>query len=305
MHDLAGGFRIDEHLFSWGTTLGEVAARLGLEPGDAREVGYGRLRAPCRSVFGLAALVVELTSAGWSRPVTALCYELAPPAGWIPALSDRLGMPDQDDAHEVPPHGDPSGSVSRYASWRRGTHSVGISVYGGLRAVGDGKAAGCLWLSWSSTAAAEPFLDDRAQAAADLAILAAAPLELRKFTLAVEQLPRFRDEADYALSAPHILPTPPSLGTGLGKHGFAFARIGAGDRWCLSTRWDSVAFPLGQAVTVNWYDVLPAKGGGHSEIAVEGWSVRDVSGSRVIEQALTLLKTLPGVTIRHDQSYDC
>jgi hypothetical protein len=313
MRELAAGFPIDGRGFPWGTTLAAVAANLALPIGDAPAIGYHTGRAACRTAFGFDTLGVEITAAGSTRPVTMLCYELAPPAGadlpspavWLTPLTRWLGKPDQAGDCPLPPHGDPAGCVRFHANWRVSGHSVAFSLYGALRDVAGGRSAGCLWLSWSATAAAVPFLDERLAAAADLAFLAAAPVDLRKFTLILAQQPRFRDDADYALSAPHLLPTPKTLKAGLGPHSFAICRIGGGTRWCLSTRWDSIVFEIGQRVVVDWYDVLPAKGGGSSEIAVDGWSVRDVAGSRVIAEALAALGALPGIEVRHEQSYDC
>jgi len=313
MEDLASGFPIDGRVFPWGTTLAAVAAKLNLPIGDAPAIGYHAGRTACTTAFGFVTLGVEITAAGSTRPVTGLCYELAPPAGavlpgpavWLTPLTGWLGKPDQAGDCPLPPHGDPSGCVRYHANWRGHGYSVAISLYGALRDVAGGRSAGCLWLSWSAPAAAAPFLDERLAAAADLAALAAAPVDLHKFTLILEQQPRYRDDADYALSAPHLLPTPKTIKAGLGSHGFAICRIGGGTRWCLSTRWDSIVFGIGQPVVVDWYDVLPAKGGGFSEIAVDGWSVRDVAGSRIIGEALAALGAVPGVAVRHDQSYDC
>ncbi|RJF87562.1 hypothetical protein D3874_11465 [Oleomonas cavernae] len=313
MEDLASGFPIDGRVFPWGTTLAAVLAKLNLPIGDAPAIGYHTGGASCAAAFGFDTLGVEITAAGSTRPVTGLCYELAPPAGaglpgpaaWLAPLTRWLGRPDQAEDCPLPPHGDPAGCVRYHANWHRRGHSVAISLYGALRDVGGGHSAGCLWLNWSAAAAAAPFLDERLAAAADLAILAAVPVDMRKFTLILEQQPHYRDDADYALSTPHLLPTPKTIKAGLGPHSFALCRIGGGRRWCLSTRWDSIVFEIGQPVVVNWYDVLPAKGGGSSEIEVDGWSVRDVAGSRVIAEALAVLGAMAGVEVRHEQSYDC
>lgn len=326
MHALSDGFRIDDRLYPWGTTLAAVAESLGM-PFDADPRVYlRRLRLPCGAAFGFPAVSVEATAPGADRPVTGLWYELAPlpaagagdPALWTGPLAGAFGPPGQavtcTDAHAATASG-----VRFHARWTLGEHEAGLSLYGRPRLAPDGRSAvGGLWLPWSARAAGLPFVPDWQAGAAALAALPLSPWGARRFLTRHPLAPHLGADlaeaerqgaaAEYALSAPHILPTPAAIAAGLPPEGFALHRSADGLWWCLSTRWDSLLFRAGEPVTVEWHDVLPARGAGHSLIEISGrggWHARDISGSPVMAEAVAALRALPGVEIRHHQYHDC
>ena len=113
------------------------------------------------------------------------------------------------------------------------------------------------------------------------------------------------DDGHYALGSPQLLSTPAVIARLLGDRGIGFWRSGDQRHWYASTRWDTIGFAMGSAVSVDAYDIRPAKGGGYSEIAVDGWRARDLHGSRAIDDAVDALRTIPGVTIRKVSGHDC
>ncbi len=319
MDPVAAGFRIDGLLFPWGSTLATVAARLGLPAAEPAGHRAQWLDVPCAEIFGLAAVGAALMAPGPERPVLQATYRLAPlpggelgePPAWLGLLADSLGAPDDIGHRDLGDYRDPSNGVRCYASWARDGFGAGLSLYGGLRQRELGISAGGLHVDWADTvAAARPFVAAWQARADRLAALAQDVAEIHVFKLAMPQLPRVHGgiigaarAAEHALKAPDVLPTPAPIAARLGAKGFGIWQ--AGGAWCISHSWDSVTFPLGDPVAATWHDVLPAKGAGHSEIDIARWSVCDVTGSAVIEQAVAALRALPGVTVTHQVGHDC
>jgi hypothetical protein len=323
MDGIATGFRIDDTLVPWGTTMAAAADLVEAEAiGDAG-VGYSTLRVICRRVYGFDTLAAEMTGYGNSRPVTALAYELCPPQGaavepdyWAAPITHALGAATQQSVEDVSGRGDPSGSVRYYASWNGGDVSVGLSIYGALRQIPEGRSAGTLWLSWSLERAAVPYLAAWRTATASLAVAVRGAGPLSIFTLGLEQFAqhgdggdpgeaRQRREAELALTSPDLLATPPAIAQQLSKRSFALWSNPGMKVHCLSTRWDSVIWDAGSSLTVERWETLPAKGPGESALHVGDWRVRDRSESRVIADAAEALLRIPGVSINRSGGYDC
>lgn len=325
MENLQNGFYLDDRLVAWGTTLAEVSRLLGFAFDDGGPRGERSAHAVCDGAYGFKTLGVELTAPGADRPVMRLCYELASPGGacpapdvWASPISRRLGAPVHASESEPPAYADPADCVRYYASWDGTEASVGLSVYGGLRKVKGGCSAACLWLTWDTVSAARPYLANWLARSAELRASSVKPADILHFSLAMPQQPLFNNDSDasarsgtagrdahYALHLPHILPTPEAIAAKLAPRRFALWKNEADGFWCASTRWDSIRHPIGKPLAVGWHDVLPAKGSGFSEIDIDGWTVRDESGSKAIRDAVSALAEIPGITINHIQGYDC
>lgn len=317
--DIDTGFRIGDRLFAWGTTIDHAADALGVARDAGRGTRWRRIEIGCGPTWGFDTIGAELTAYGGDRPVTALRYELAadpghplpPPERWTEPLAAVLGPPLETRSDDLSDRDHPEGGVRHYARWPKGDQSVGLSLYGAPRAVGPGLAAGCLWLNWATEAAARPFIDAWRTRAATLAAEADRHSGLVFWSLSEPPHPLVRpqDDADRdsmnALGSPQLLPTPAPIAKALGSRGIGFWRSGDQQRWYASTCWDTIGFDLGGAIEIDFYDVAPAKGGGYWEIAVDGWSARDLYRSRGIEDAVAALRTIPGVRIRKVGGYDC
>lgn len=319
--DVREGFRVGDRLFAWGSLIDDVAEALGIPPGPNRGSRWRRVEVECGPTYGLETISAEMTAHGSDRPVTALKYELravdgetAPsPQRWVGPLTAALGTPREAAHHEISGRADHAGSVRFYATWPAGDQSVGLSLYGAPRAVDHGLAAGCLWLSWATEPAARPYLAEWRQRADALRLEAESHSGIVTYMLAEPLVPALggtgaeglgRDSL-YALDAPQLLPTPEVIRKVLGKRGIGFWRSGDQRRWFASNFWDTIAFEIGAATEIDWHDVKPAKGGGHSEIAVDAWRARDLHGSRAIGDAVAALRSIAGVTVRRIESHDC
>lgn len=319
MRDIGDGFRIGERQFAWGVTADAVADLLAVPREAGRGSRWRTIEVACGSTYGFDTISAELTACGDDRPVTALKYELdargadplPPPEPWVEAISAWLGRPVEDQRHHLPANAHPSGSVRHSARWAAGEQSVGLSLYGAPREVAHGAAIGCIWLNWSTEAAARPFLPEWRERASMLATEAGKHSGLVSYSLVEQQTPHlgWRDpthrDSLFALSSRELLPTPEPIARRLGKHGIGFWRSGDQRSWHASTFWDTISFEIDRPLTIDWYDIKPAKGGGFSEIAVRDWSARDLHGSRAIANAVEALQSIPGVTIRKVDGYDC
>lgn len=328
MDDIAEGFRIGERRFAWGTQPAEVAEALKIRWIDEPRHGWRHLDTACGRSWNLETIGVSMTAQGPGRPVTALCYELAAPeavqgadplpdpspSAWMEPLMRALGTPRAAETTDVSAYRDPSGTVRFNADWPKGDQSVGLSLYGAPRMTAHGPAAGCIWLNWAVVPAAGPFLNEWCNRAEALAREAGIHSGIVTFGLSTEPNPARNEARDgpslardsaYALGSPQLLPTPQPIARLLGPRGIGFWRSGDHRRWFASHRWDTIAFGMGVTVPVVWHDVKPAKGGGYAQIAVDGWSVWDLYGSRAIADAVAALRTIPGVTVHHTDGYDC
>jgi hypothetical protein len=325
MHDFARGFRIDGALVEWGATLAAAAEMFGLSTQECSEIGYETLRVPCKSAYGFQTLVAEVTAYGLSRPVTALAYELAPPAGgpieprfWTGPLTAMLGRPSRESIEDVSDRSNPWDAVRYYAGWQSADFSVGLSVYGALREVPEGRSAGTLWLNWPIEKAARPYLEEWRAACDALKAAAKGASGIRTFRIGFDQhathsdgsepvasAPRPRD-AQLALTTPDILRTPAVIAERLGPRDFSLWSNPDRKLRCLSTRWDSVTWTDDAPPVIDWLHVRPAKGPGQSSLRLGHWSVIDAVNSSSVRDAVAALEALPRVRVnRVDGGYDC
>lgn len=324
MHDFECGFRIDGVLIDWGATLATAAETVGAQPDDDAGIGYSQLRVPCARAYGFETLAAELSGHGLSRPVTALAYELSPPADggaepefWAQPISRMLGAPNKESVEDVSDRPNPWDSVRYYAHWDGADFSVGLSIYGALREVPEGRSAGTLWLSWSTERAAQPYLPDWRAACESLAVAARGAVSVRTFSLGLDHYAlhgdgaeptgraKQRREANLALTAPDLLVTPAPIADRLSPRMFALWSNPDTKLRCLSTHWDSVIWDEGAARTIDWWHVLPAKGPGQSSLHVGNWRVIDFADSSSVPEAVRVLEGIPGVTVNHMEGYDC
>jgi hypothetical protein len=324
MHDFERGFRIGGVLIDWGTTLAEAAKIAGAQPANCKSIGFSRLSVPCPRAYGFETLSAEMTSYGLSRPVTALAYELLPPAEgevgpevWTGPISRMLGAPRRESVEDVSDQPNPCDAVAYYARWEGEDFSVGLSIYGALREIPEGRSAGMLWLNWSTERAAGPYLAEWRAACESLAVAARSAEPIRIFSLGVDQYARHSDgteptgnarlqrEASLALTTPDILLTPAPIAQRLSPRSFALWSNRVMKVHCLSTRWDTVIWDDGAPMKIGWWHVLPAKGPGQSSLHAGNWSVLDFTDSTSVPEVVNALKALPGVTVDRMESHDC
>lgn len=319
MQDLGRGFRIGDRLVPWGTTPAEISGLFVLTKGNQAHIATF----PCGDAYGFAALEVELTAPAVDRPVMQVKFELRPLGDdgtdrghWVRRISEALGEPFTVSESALPEHADPSDSVIYYASWSAGAVSVGLSVYGGPRQVDAGLSSACLWLSCSEELAAQPYLPEWLARAGRLEKAAGRRVETQVFTLEWPQNPPYgydgmdpeaigRCWSRLCLYRPEILPTPPVIAALLDPHRFALWRSDHDNLWCASSPWESLVLLPGHVPEIARHEVLPAKGGGFSELSIDTWSVRSSCGSRQIMAAADLAARLAGVDLVVTEGYDC
>jgi hypothetical protein len=188
---------------------------------------------------------------------------------------------------------------------------IGLSIYGGIRTEKLGRSAGLISLSWTDTlAAAAPFVPAWRAASAALEESARSIAAFRRFDLPEDVEPAERglgpDDTDMraakrALYKRRLHATPQPILDRLDHRAFALWQSAADGQWVLSSVWDSVVL---RDVRVGWNEIRPAKAGGHSELSVEGWSVRMPYPTPAIAEAAAALKALPGVVVEAYAGYD-
>jgi hypothetical protein len=302
MDECARGFRIGEVLHPWGTRFDALVAD---DVGD----GYASRDLPCSAAYGFETIYAEVTAAGADRPVTGVAYELAnvlQPKDVFARLVIRLGQPDQVDRGEVPPSSHASSSVVLHASWKRGTYTVGLSIYGAPRPSSFGDGLGKLYVSWADTqAAAAPFIAEWTAANEALARASATASP----TVFAVRYPIFDpaheppSPSTRALATPELFETPREAARRLGTRAFALWQDDVGS-WYLSTGRDSVRLGGPDTSTVQVLDIAPARGGGYSALEVGSWRVHDAYRSSAIADAAAALERVPGLRIERHTGHD-
>ena len=300
------GFGIDGLAHRWGTLPGDIAG-VGRLPSAA---GYIHRDLRCGSIFGFTAAGATVSAPAADRPVMNISYELAAPRWfrarqdqWLDSLRARFGAPTSDGRRDVSAYRVPSSAVACWARWQRPTIDISLSIYGGNRSVKFGRSAGLVALAWTDTiAAASPFLPAWRTACEALASAARSVQEFHRFDTPQPLQPASGSPADgvellaaqRALHRRTILATPQQIRERLDRQAFALWHSAIDGRWAFSSIWDTVL--LG-AMRVAWSEIRPAKGGGRSELALDGWWVSMPYGTPAIRAAAAALKALPGVIV--------
>ena len=304
------GFAIDDADYRWGITPGDIP-RLGPLPFST---DYLHLDVPCRAVLGFRAAGMTLSAPACDRPVMNVSYELRPrplwrarPAYWMDGLCARFGLPDQQQENDL----HDSSSVACWASWRRPTIEIGLSIYGAFRDAALGRSAGLVYVRWLDTAAAAaPFVAAWHAATEALVQPAATLAEFRRFDMP-QLLTPAGDPIDphattfenwRALNRRTLLGTPASIAERLTDGSFAVWRSTVNGLWALSTSWDTVV--LRPTSHVCWTEIRPAKGGGHSGLSVDDLSIVMPYGTKGIAEAAAALTALPGLKVHEVEDYD-
>lgn len=316
--DVTGGFHIADRFVPWGTEMGDVPAFAG-QPVPRDDFAHRiDLAFSTPSAFGLPAIVASVRGPEQNRPATTVEYELLSAGtpddnetGWLGVLSPLLGPPTDVGRADVRDLPIPSSGVTRWASWRQGDVTVGLSVYGGTRKVRKRLSGGLLWLKWADMAAARPYVDSWLKTAAGLDAAGADATVLGRFTLSQSQYPRYamtdapdgERQAGLVLYAPDILPTPARIAAQLTAKQIAV--WATADRLCLSTLHDSHAWPRSLPFEVRFVDGKPAKGGGYTVLSVGPFWIQDWHASRGLAAAAELLAGQPGARLIRSEEYDC
>lgn len=321
------GFRVAAEDFAWGTTLATARQRLA---GRVRESGRGFLVATCEHAFGAPADAALLQAPAEDRPVMRVEWTLLPtgrtapePGHWLTPLQQQFGPCTSCEHPDLSPYGDPAWGNRIYAAWQRPAQTLTLSVYGGLRQMPQGVQAGCIVLEWTDEAAASaPFIGAWQRRNAALTAAADSAEALRRFELDTEQLfaawpypasptrplnadRRTRRQQGLSLRHPAVLETPAAIAAKLGPRSIALWRSAGAALWCASNLHDSVAFPLGEAVDVDWLETLPAKGSGAQRLIIGDWSALAYARPRDIAAAAEHAGGFAGVRLRRSQDYDC
>jgi len=321
-HGFARGFDTAAGSFAWGTTFEQLEAR-GLRPVHATAAGVNVWHVAGADVLGLRSSRMELMVPRPGRPVMQVCHRLDLPAGESHVdfalhaharLVERLGMPNHGDARPARFKEENSWSVAVNAEWRLGSVRVGVSWYGAPR---DDEAAvktsGILFVDWDDeVAAAAPWAEawQREQLALD-AMLRGAHAVAR-----LEAGPA----RDYARSASQRVLRMPALhftlpgfallqGEGAANHRLVLWSSASGDAWGVSDLHDTVFCRRGESLAAQWVQVLPAKGGGSTDLSfgplanTSPYRPRERCGA--IAQFMDILATMPGASFQYSETYDC
>lgn len=326
MTSISDEFGVGGTQLRWGTTLAEAMDALAALPrlkssGDSA-------RFVVEEACGLAALSTELRGPALDRPVLQVAHELkhipqrASDDAVLSEVTGVFGPPGRTETNLPVRPDHPSYSVTAVAHWQFGDVSVGLSIYGAPRTVQNGVSSAGLYADWDNiVAAAEPYLQELEAAEARLASYAT-EIELLDIVTIEEPLRPYY-VPDYGSSDPHhvrndetlrraqiclrkrnLCRTPESVGRTLDDQRVAVWKSTSHGMWGVSTRWETVYFPLGAPVRVGLVSLLPAKFGGSTELTVSDLQLCSVARSAAIHQLADLLKANSLADVDYSEFYD-
>ncbi|SEF29950.1 hypothetical protein ABL840_14875 [Variovorax sp. NFACC27] len=329
---IARGFDTVAGTFAWGTTFEQLEAR-GLRRA-ATEFGAIYWRVPGVDVLGLRSSGMDLMGPYLGRPVMQVWHRLDLPDGESHVsfvlrahahLVAQLGMPDHGDMQPARFKEENAWNVAVSAEWRVGGVNVGVSWYGAPRNdETEVKTCGILFLDWNDEiAAAAPWVDawQREQASLDILLRQAHTVAKLQAGPAHEQAMhsgnaneiRALVTAQRVLRRPSLHFTVPDFmllnGDGAADHQLVLWSSASGDAWGVSDIHNTVCCRRGETLKAQWMQVLPAKGGGSTDLSFGPliktlpFSPRERCGA--IEQFMDILAVMPGASFQYRETYDC
>lgn len=313
--DTGFGFRLP-----WGITLAEALRRLAGR--TCRESVRSSSRSfPIARALGLPALALDLSAPALDRPILWIRYELWRGADCpnddvlIERVSGVLGPPTHREAYDISAYRDPSPSVRLYVRWEWPEHSAGLSIYGAPRFNEEGYSDACLGLRCSTPVAthghdlrnievAQARLDDYVR---HLEILGTE-------TLGFPQYHHWRDEdeagspartAETWLHRRHLRRTPKALAGTLADNQAALWKSTIDGVWGLSTRWDTVCFPLDERPRIAHVEMLPARGSGFTLLTASDLELMSLNQCPAIGRFVKAIEDHGLAEIDHRTGSDC
>lgn len=322
-------FEINGIQVEWGRTLEQIRPLLdGFDPFKPYG-GWPSIRCKCERIFGLPANECNIRAPFEDRPVLQVIYQIAPiePApnttlhqAYLQQLLNVLGTPVKTENHSPINKQHSPGSVVFTAQWLFNDIRISLSVYGGTRNNESGPCAAGIFVDWTDEIkAAQPFIQEAKIFEKNLLQhLDQSPI-LKKFKLQNKQIPfsvfhleqksnPLQDNelrtAQMVLYKKGLYPTPPVIGSQLQEDEMACYKIPGTNPLFVSNKWDIVCLVPGQTNEITYWEILPERGAGGTELELNGLKIRDQANSLALDELAREIATGLGQEIKKKTGYD-
>lgn len=308
------GFEVADQRLPWGTTL--AAAQMLLPSPLASDERSAKFRST--HVFGLTGILsATLRAPAQDRPVLQVEYDWSLAAGdAVQRLTTVFGSPQTSSRHDISGFANPAWGVGFSAHWQFPAFRLGVSVYGAPRATSAGTSSALVYVHWEDMlAAAKPYTAAMRRSVQWLDAAAAFAETIATLTLEIDQ-PRPRilggpaEPSDALLQAWRLMykrrlyATPEYFARTLLESQVLLWRNSTENIWGVSTRYETVFFPLGSIIAVSHVNMLPAKGSGGTLLTVGDLSLESTPSSPTLAQLVALLEENHLAKVSFMEEYD-
>ncbi|MEO9953979.1 hypothetical protein [Nonlabens sp.] len=306
-------FEIDDKSFKWGQTFNDIFDSFGHKNLNTGTSSWILHKVKSNGFLGLEGISCEFYGPSIDKPISSISFELKPLkiglfqkpySPFMKQLESRLGKPDGIHKNPLPKgkkynEGYSSSSVIYAPHWWFGDFRIGLSVFGGIRNEDLGETAALLYIGWyNEIEMAKPYIDDYYKSELELS---KSLTLIEDFKLEYSQMKNFRrhyelpddsiadkdDEiraAQLALYYNNLFRTPTHLSDEMKPNQISLMFSDTTQKHILANKFDFTTFD--NESKIEFRKILPARGGGGTEISVGDITLRDKPNS----QPLTNLK---------------
>lgn len=323
-------FEIDNKPFKWGQTFNDIFDSFGQNNLNKGTSKWKLHKVKSSGFLGLEGVSCEFYGPSFDKPISSISFELKPLKiglfqkahfPYMKQLESILGKPDGIHKNPLPKgkkynKGYSSGYVIYAPHWWFGDFRIGLSVYGGIRNEGLGEAAALLYIGWyNEIEMAKPYLNEYYKKESEISKNLTS---IEDFKLEYSQMKNFRrhyvlpddsiadkdDEirtAQLALYHTNLFRTPIDLSNQMKPNEISLMFSDNAQKHVLANKFDFTVFD--NESNIEYRKLLPARGGGGTEISIGDITLRDKPNSLPLNNLKVKLETL-GFNLKSVEYYD-
>ncbi len=323
-------FEIDNKPFKWGQTFNDIFDLYGRDNLNKGTSSWKLHKVKSNGFLGLEGVSCEFYGPSFDKPISSISFELKPlkiglfqkpHSPYMKQLESILGKPDGIHKNPLPKakkynEGYSSGYVIYAPHWWFGDFRIGLSVYGGIRNEGLGETAALLYIGWyNEIEMAKPYIKDYYNTESEIS---RSLTSIENFKLEYSQMKNFRrhyvlpddsiadkdDEiraSQLALYYTNLFRTPKDLSNQMKPNQISLMYSNTVQKHVLANKFDFTIFD--NESNIEFRKVLPARGGGGTEISIGDITLRDKPNSQPLTNLKTKLEIL-GYELKSVEYYD-
>lgn len=323
-------FEIDNKPFKWGQTFNDIFDSFGRDNLNKGTSSWKLHKVKSNGFLGFEGVSCEFYGPSFDKPISSISFELKPLkiglfqkpySPYMKQLESILGKPNEIHKHPLPKgtkynKGYSSAQVVYAPHWWFGDFRIGLSVFGGIRNEGLGETAALLYIGWyNEIEMAKPYINDYYQKESEIS---KSLTSIEDFELEYPQMKNFRrhyelpddsiadkdDEiraAQLALYHNNLFRTPNDLSNQMKPNQISLLFSDTVQKHVLANRFDFTTFD--NESSIEFRKVLPARGGGGTEIRIGEITLTDKPNSEPLNNLKIKLQKL-GFELKSVEYYD-
>lgn len=306
-------FEIDNKPFKWGQTFEDIFDLFGHVNLNSGSSSWKLHKVKSNGFLGLEGVSCQFYGPAFNKPISSISFELKPLkiglfqkpySRYMKQLESILGKPNGIQIAPLPNgqkynEGYSSGCVIYAPHWWFGDFRIGLSVYGGIRNEGLGDTAALLYIGWyNEIDMAKPYINDfyKMESSISKSMTSVEDFELehiqtktfrRHYELPDDSIANKDDEiraSQLALYHTNLFRTPSNLSNKMKQNQISLMFSDTAQKYVLANMFDFTT--IDAESIIEFIKVLPARGGGGTEVRIGDFLIRDKPNS----EPLTNLK---------------